>query len=78
MARLLRGAKRGIERVVRYAVAHDWTVERTRGGHVKLSKPGCAPVFTSFTPSDGKRSALNAIAQLRRAQRRSDTQGGVR
>ncbi|RCV86889.1 hypothetical protein [Billgrantia montanilacus] len=76
MARPLRGAKRGIERVVRYAVAHDWTVERTRGGHVKLSKPGCSPVFTSFTPSDGKRSAANAIAQLRRAQRRLEPQGG--
>lgn len=57
MVDYLRGTKRGIERVVRYAEAHGWSVERTRGGNVKLSKSGCSPVFTRFTPIDSKRSA---------------------
>lgn len=68
MAKSLKGA-RGIEKVIRYAAENDWAVKRTRKGHVRLTKPGCASVFTSFTASDSKRAALNAISQLRRAER---------
>lgn len=78
MAKLLRGTSGDIRRVMRYATDHDWTVQRTRGGHLKFSKPGRSPVFTSYTPSDGKRAALNAMAQLRRAERLRDAQGGHR
>ncbi len=65
---LLKGTK-GIEKVIRYAVANNWSIQRTRNGHVRLTKPGCAAVFTSFTASDSKRVSLNAISQLRRAER---------
>ncbi|MCC5902682.1 MAG: type II toxin-antitoxin system HicA family toxin [Halomonas sp.] len=68
MARQIRGTK-GIEKVIRYATSNDWQVSRTRGGHIRLTKPGCASVFTSCTPSDSQRAALNAIAQLRRADK---------
>ncbi|MGP5311040.1 MULTISPECIES: type II toxin-antitoxin system HicA family toxin [Halomonadaceae] len=68
MAKLLKGA-RGIEKVIRYAADNNWAVKRTRKGHVRLTKPGCASVFTSFTASDSKWAALNAISQLRRAER---------
>lgn len=68
MANQLRSTK-GIEKVIRYATSHDWQVSRTRGGHIRLTKPGCATVFTSCTPSDSQRATLNAISQLRRAER---------
>lgn len=68
MAKFLRGAK-GIERVLRYARSHGWHIQRTRSGHIRLTKPGCATVFTSCTPSDSQRASLNAISQLRRAGR---------
>lgn len=68
MARQMRGTK-GIEKVIRYATSNNWKVSRTRGGHIRLTKPGCAAVFTSCTPSDSHRASLNAIAQLRRAER---------
>ncbi|GBH08380.1 2,4-dienoyl-CoA reductase or related NADH-dependent reductase [Pseudomonas syringae pv. actinidiae] len=42
-------------------------MHRTHGGHIKFTKGGCSPIFTSFTPSD-HRAGLNARAQLRRAQ----------
>lgn len=38
------------------------------GGHLKLSKIGCASIFISSTPSDA-RGELNARALLRRADR---------
>lgn len=61
---------KGVQRVVRFAEAHNWQIERTRGGHIKLTKPGMPPVFTSYSPSDA-RSQRNAIALLRRVQRSS-------
>ncbi|GEN23146.1 hypothetical protein HCU01_10950 [Halomonas cupida] len=61
---------KGVQKVVRFAEAHNWHIERTRGGHIKLTKPGMPPVFTSYSPSDA-RSQRNAIALLRRVQRSS-------
>lgn len=60
--------KKGLQRVVRYARANDWQIERTRGGHLRLTKEGMPPVYTSSTPSD-TRSENNAIAMLKRSER---------
>ncbi len=57
--------------VVDYARQHGFDISRTRGGHLRISKRGCPPVFTSSTPSDW-RSTRNALALLRRA----DSTGG--
>ena len=54
-----------LRRVVRDAEKRGWTASKTNGGHIRLTKPGCQPVFTSQTPSD-KRTAKNAEMQLRR------------
>ncbi|MBB3332558.1 putative RNA binding protein YcfA (HicA-like mRNA interferase family) [Halomonas campaniensis] len=61
-----RGCK-GMQRLIRYAATQGWEVQRTSGGHLRFSKPGCAPVFTSFTTKD-RRAELNARSQLRRAE----------
>lgn len=61
-----RGCK-GMQRLVCYAATRGWEVQRTSGGHLRFSKPGCASVFTSFTTKD-RRAELNARAQLRRAE----------
>lgn len=63
----LRGARKAIQDLAEFAVLNGWIVQRTRGGHVKFSKGGCTPIYTSFSPSD-YRAGLNARAQLRRAQ----------
>ncbi|TBU88465.1 type II toxin-antitoxin system HicA family toxin [Phytopseudomonas dryadis] len=65
---LCRGHKRLLP-LVEFALREGWKVSRTAGGHLKFVKPGLPPIFTSSTASD-HRSALNAQAQLRRAQRR--------
>lgn len=65
---------KGVERVVQYARDHGWHIQRTRGGHLRMTRPGLPPVFTSATPSD-VRSQRNAIARLRRAQRQESTGG---
>ena len=67
---MARRFSKGIEQLVRYARAHHWRIERTRGGHLKLTKPGLPPVFTGYSPSD-VRAQRNAIARLQRTQQRS-------
>jgi len=52
-----------------FAIANGWRVRRTQGGHIKFSKGGLTPIFTSSTPSD-YRADRNAMARLRRADRR--------
>lgn len=64
----VRGLAKGMTQVVRYAQSHHWHAERTRGGHLKLTKRGCPPVFASCTPSDD-RAKRNVLAQLKRAER---------
>jgi|AntRauTorckE6833_2_1112554.scaffolds.fasta_scaffold128630_2 hypothetical protein len=43
-------------------------ISRTRNNHLKLTKPGCQPVFCPGTPGD-IRSQKNAVGQIRRSAR---------
>ncbi|WP_259470158.1 type II toxin-antitoxin system HicA family toxin [Pseudomonas sp. 2hn] len=52
--------------LVWYAHNHGWSISFTRGGHLRLHKPGKPVVHTSRTPSDW-RTVHNAIAMLARA-----------
>ncbi len=56
------------QQLVEFAIANGWTVTRTPGGHIKLTKVGLGSIFTSSTASDYL-SGLNAIARARRADR---------
>lgn len=51
--------------MVKAAVAQGWTVELTKGGHVRFTAPSGAFVFTGSSP--GASSHRNLRAQLRRA-----------
>nr|WP_079227320.1 hypothetical protein [Pseudomonas putida] len=55
-----------LEVVIGYAKNHGWSISITRGGHLRLTKPGRPTVHTSRTPSD-HRAVRNAVAQLSRA-----------
>lgn len=70
----IRCSANALKRVVRYAHDHGWKVRRTRGGHVRFTKPGCPPVFTGFSPSDA-RAEKNVLARLRRVQKRAALEG---
>ncbi|HCF0987711.1 TPA: type II toxin-antitoxin system HicA family toxin [Pseudomonas aeruginosa] len=64
---LARGHKR-LRALIEFAIGEGWHVKRTPGGHLKFTKTGCAPIYTSSTASD-HRAGLNARAQIRRADR---------
>jgi len=64
---LSRGHKR-LRALIEFAVSEGWHVKRTRGGHLKFTKTGCAAIYTSSTASD-HRASLNARSQIRRADR---------
>ncbi|WP_269495542.1 hypothetical protein [Castellaniella sp. S9] len=64
---LARGHKR-LRALIDFAIAEGWHVKRTSGGHLKFTKAGYAPIYTSTTASD-HRASLNAQAQIRRAGR---------
>jgi predicted RNA binding protein YcfA (HicA-like mRNA interferase family) len=49
-----------------YALVNGWAVARTKGGHLRFTKPGRPIVHTSSTPSDW-RAVRNAVAMLARA-----------
>nr|WP_246211902.1 hypothetical protein [Pseudomonas spelaei] len=66
MSKFLRGAQDRLQQLSAFAQSEGWTVTRTAGGHIKFSKQGYAPIFTSCTASD-YRAERNAIARLRRA-----------
>ena len=66
---LARGHKR-LRALIEFAVSEGWHVKRTRGGHLKFTKAGCATIYTSSTASD-HRAERNARAQLRRADRQA-------
>ena len=53
--------------LVKFAIGEGWEVSRTSGGHLKFTKSGFTPIFTSTTASDF-RSSRNAQARLRRAE----------
>ncbi|MFJ5483785.1 type II toxin-antitoxin system HicA family toxin [Pectobacterium actinidiae] len=63
---LARGHKRLLP-LIEYALNEGWEVVRTPGGHLKFTKPGLPPIFTSSTASD-HRAGRNARALLRRTQ----------
>ncbi|HHG5367052.1 TPA: type II toxin-antitoxin system HicA family toxin [Pseudomonas aeruginosa] len=67
---LARGHKRLLP-LIKYALKEGWEVVRTPGGHLKFTRAGLPPIFTSSTASD-HRAGLNARAMLRRAQRQGD------
>jgi hypothetical protein len=57
----------GLEKAAGAAALAGWDISLTSGGHLAWRPPGGGGhVITSATPSD-HRSALNAIALLRRA-----------
>jgi len=53
-------------KIIAEAKKLGFTMTRTRGEHMKFTKPGHQPVFTSGSPSD-HRAAKNAISNLRRS-----------
>lgn len=53
--------------LVTFAIHEGWEVSRTSGGHLKFTKAGFTPIFTSTTASDFH-SSRNAQARLRRAE----------
>lgn len=67
---LARGHKRLLP-LIEYALREGWEVVRTPGGHLKFTRAGLPPIFTSSTASD-HRAGLNARAMLRRAQRQDN------
>jgi len=62
-----RGGKK-LQALFTYAAQFGWTISRTNGGHLRLSKPGRPFIHTSSTPSDW-RAVRNALAMLARADR---------
>lgn len=45
-----------------------WEISITRGTHLRFSRPGCAPVFASYTPSDW-RADKDLARKIRLAER---------
>lgn len=76
MHSLLRGAHDSVRGLAEFALAEGWDLSRSSRGHLKFSKAGFTPIFTSCTPSDF-RSERNARAQLRRAVANSKTSEGT-
>jgi hypothetical protein len=62
---LHRGHKR-LQPLIDLALREGWAVVRTPEGHLKFSKRGLPPIYTSATASD-HRAGQNALARLRRA-----------
>src|SRR5690606_11515837 len=73
MATLSRRCGKGVWELLIYAADHGWQISLTHGGHLRFTKPGRGPVFTSSTPSD-HRAYLNALTMLRRADRSAPLQ----
>ncbi|TBU78198.1 hypothetical protein [Phytopseudomonas daroniae] len=58
-----------------YAKEFGWTVAKTNGGHLRITKPGRPIIHTSSTPSD-RRAVHNALAMLVRADRAAGAGNG--
>lgn len=54
--------------VAQIAAELGWDTELQRSGHIKFTRPGCRPVYTSSTPSD-VRVPRNLRAKLARVAR---------
>ena len=63
---MLRGASPVIRRLAKVARRARWTVEATRGDHVRFRSPEGVLVVASQTPSDS-RAWLAVRSRLRRA-----------
>ena len=74
MARLPRNE--AVQKVVAFAAELGFTACRTKGDHIRFSKPGCRSVFFSSTPGD-KRAHLNAMSSLRKADREAAVNEGA-
>ncbi|WP_237860652.1 hypothetical protein [Pseudomonas sp. PGPR81] len=72
MHNLLRGAHDSVRRLAEFALSEGWTLSRSNSGHLKFSKSGFTPIFTSCTPSD-RRTERNTRALLRRAEAQNIT-----
>lgn len=72
----LRGAHDSVRRLAEFALSEGWTLTRSNSGHLKFSKAGFTPIFTSCTPSD-HRTPLNTRALLRRAEAQNSTSRGI-
>lgn len=55
--------------LIRWAEDRGWSATLTKGGHVKLTKPGHDTVTVAGTPSD-HRAMLNEKARIKRAERK--------
>lgn len=62
----IRGVGHQTAQVIAFAESLGFVAEQTRGGHVKLVKPGRKTVFISKTPSC-HRAVKNAISDLRKS-----------
>ncbi|MCI1021401.1 hypothetical protein HWD96_04070 [Pseudomonas putida] len=76
MRNLLRGAHDSVRRLAEFALAKGWTLSRSNSGHLKFSKSGFTPIFTSCTPSD-RRTERNTRALLRRAEAQNIISRGI-
>ncbi|MEX0296738.1 hypothetical protein AAH995_26005 [Pseudomonas putida] len=72
MRNLLRGAHDSVRRLAEFALSEGWTLSRSNSGHLKFSKSGFTPIFTSCTPSD-RRTERNTRALIRRAEAQNIT-----
>ncbi len=77
MRDLLRGAHESVRRLAEFALSEGWTLTRSNSGHLKFSKVGFTPIFTSCTPSD-RRTSLNTRALIRRAEAQTSSTPGTR
>ena len=73
---LHRGHKR-LKPLIDFAIREGWTVVRTPGGHLKFTKQGLPPIYTSATTGD-HRADRNALARLRRVGRTADRAATIR
>lgn len=67
---LARGHKQ-LRALIELAVAEGWHVKRTRSGHLKFTRQGSAPIYTSSTASDyrANRDAQGSPTQASGGQR---------
>ncbi|MDX0622879.1 type II toxin-antitoxin system HicA family toxin [Sinorhizobium medicae] len=62
-----------LKQAIEYARSLGFEDTDTAGGHVKLFKAGCQPVFCSATPSD-HRAVKNIICDINRSHRGAQCQ----
>ncbi|HCB2859828.1 TPA: hypothetical protein N3447_004425 [Klebsiella aerogenes] len=57
-----------MQELMQYADSLGWEINHTHGGHIRFTRKGSPPVFTSSSPGD-YRSVKNVRAMLRRLSR---------